>query len=172
MAEKKLSLPEKKKRLTRIKNTLFFSEFLSVITPFVIIGAVNYNDYFVEYDGTRMSIACMLAIALMGISVWLVSKKKFTNSFITLIVGWYAVAFIFFLMGKIVNDIAVIMFIGGSGILGAYGLDIANKKVSVKLEDVKKDMKAAQSSLNQEEYKEELKQQEQEKKTIKVRIKK
>ena len=69
----------------------------------------------------------MLALALMGISVWLVSKKKFTNSFITLIVGWYAVAFIFFLMGKIVNDIAVIMFIGGSGILGAYGLDIANK---------------------------------------------
>lgn len=172
MAEKKLSLPEKKKRLTRIKNTLFFSEFLSVITPFVVIGAVNYNDYFVECDGTRMSIACMLALALMGISIWLVSKKKFTNSFITLIVGWYAVAFIFFLMGKIVNDIAVIMFIGGSGIIGAYGLDIANKKVSVKLEDVKKDMKAAQSSLNQEEYKEELKQQEQEKKTIKVRIKK
>lgn len=170
MKEKK-TLPEQKKRLTKIKNTLFFGEFLSLITPFVIIGAVNYNDYFVEYDGTKMSIACMLSLALMGLAVWLVSKKKFTNSFITLIVGWYAVAFIFFLMGKIVNDIAVIMFIGGSGIIGAYGLDIANKKVGAKLEDVKKDMKAAQSSLNQEEYKEELKET-QEKKKVKIRVKK
>lgn len=173
--KKRLTLPEKKKRLSRIKNTVAFSEFLSVITPFVVIGAVNYNDYFVEYDGVRMSIACMLAFALMGMAVWLVSKKKFTNSFISLIIGWYVVAFIFFLLGRIINDIAVIMFVGGSGIVGAYGLDIFNKKKIIPdLEQVIKNMKDAESSLSQEEYKEQLKEQveEKEKRKVKVRIKK
>ena len=171
MEKKQLTLPQKKKRLSRVSKGLFAGEFLSVITPFFIIGAVNYNEYFVEYDGTKMSIACMLSLALMGIAVWLVSKKKFENSFISLIIGWYAVAFILLLMGSIINDIATIMFIGGSGIVAAYGLDIANKKVGKKLESIKETMKAAENEIAKEEYKEELKEQETTKK-IKVRIKK
>ena len=171
MKEKKTLTPtNQKKRLTRISRGLFAGEFLSVITPFAIIGGVNYNEYFVEYDGTRMSIACMLAFALMGIAVWLVSKKKFENSFISLIIGWYAVAFIFFLLGKIVNDIAVIMFIGGSGIVGAYGLDLANKKVNKKINELKDAMKAAENEITKEAYKEELKEAE-EKKKVRIRVK-
>ena len=170
--KKKLTLPEQKKKLSRLHRAIPFTEFASAITPFFVIGAVNYNDYFVEFDGARMSIACVLATMLAGIAVFLVSKKKLSDSFVTLVVGWYAAAFIFYLIGRIVNDIATIMFIGGSGLVGACVLDVVDKKkIGPKLQDVIKDMKAAESSLNQEEYKEQLKQAEETKK-IKVRIKK
>lgn len=163
-----LTPTQKKKRLSKIKTGLFAGEFLSVITPFFIIGAVNYNKYFVEYDGTKMSLACVLATVVMGVAVWLVSSKKFKGSFISLIIGWYVVAFIFFLLGTIINDIAVIMFIGGSGIVGAYGLDFANIKVGAKIEELKTAMKSAESEMTKDAYKEELKESEEKKVKIKV----
>ena len=84
MKEKKSLTPsQQKKRYQKIKWACFGGEFLSIITPFVAIGIVNFNEYFIDYDGTRMSIACVLALALMGVAVWLVSKKKFTNSFVS-----------------------------------------------------------------------------------------
>lgn len=171
MAKKELTPTQQKKRYQKIKWACFGGEFLSLITPFVAIGIVNYNKYFVEYNGTKMSLACMLAIALMGIAVWLVSAKKFKASFISLIIGWYAIAFIFFLLGTIINDIATIMFIGGTGIVGAYGLDIASNAADKKMKKIIDGIEAANQEMTKDAYKEEVKQAE-EKKTIKVRIKK
>ena len=146
----------------------FVGEFFSVMTPFAIMGIVNYEEYFVEYNGTKMSIAASLAAILMGLAIWLVSKKKFENSFITLIIGWFAVAGIFALMGQIITDIANIMFFGGIGILGAFGLDILSKHELKEAEKIKKAMDQAVEENTVEEYKEEL----ETKKKKKVRIKK
>lgn len=161
---------QKKKQLKTISNLCFAGEFVSIFTPFITIGIVNYNEYFVEYSGTKMSIAAVLAAILMGLATWLVAKKKFENSFITLIIGWFTVAFIFFLLGQIINDIAMIMFYGGIGILGAYGLDIASKKTSAEAEKIDKAIERAKEDINVESYKEEIK--EKETKKIKVKIKK
>ena len=145
----------------------FGGEFVSVLAPFIAIGIVNYDKYFVQYDGTKMSIAAVLTAALMGLATWLVSKKKFENSFITLIIGWFSVAFIFLLLGQIINDIAMIMFYGGIGILGAYGLDIGSKESMKKANKIQEAIDQAVKENTVDDYKEELK----EKETKKVRIK-
>jgi len=165
--KKKLTPTQRYKRLKATQYACFGGEFLSVIAPFITIGIINFNDYFVEYNGTRVSIAFMLALAVMGMAVYLVSKKKFENSFISLIVGWLAITVIFFLLGKIITDISWIMLYGLIGILGAYGLDIASKKASEKADKIKQGMELA----NQEEIKEEYREEKASKK-VKVKVKK
>lgn len=165
--KKKLTPSQKYKRLKATQYICFGGEFISVITPFIIMGIVNFDEYFVEYNGTRVSIAFILALSLMGIAVWLVSKRKFENSFITLIVGWLAITVIFFLLGKIITDISWIMLYGLIGILGAYGLDIASAKASESAKKIKDGMELA----NQEEIKEEYKAEKIEKEEKKVRVK-
>ena len=163
--EKKTRTPTQKKRAyQRGKWIAFGGEFVSVIMPFVIIGAVKYQDYFVEYSGTKMSIAAALSFALMGIATWLVASNKFKNSFIVLIIGWLAVDFIFFMMGKIINDISWIMLFGAIGILGAYGLDILSKQLDKKAQEIQKGIDAAKEEQVKEEYKEEIKEEKQAKK--------
>lgn len=158
MAKSKQRTPTQLKRhYKRVKNTCFAGEFLSVAAPFVTIGIVNYDKYFVEYNGTKMSIACIMAMALMGLAVWLVSKKKFSNSFITLIVGWAMVTCIFYLLGSIINDIATIMLFGLIGILGAYGLDIASAKADAKAKEVETAIKRAEQDNMVDAYKQEKK---------------
>lgn len=166
--KKSLTPTQKKKHYKRIKRACFVGEFASVITPFMIIGIVNYNKYFVEYDGTKMSIACVLAAAIMGLALWLVASKKFTNSFITLIIGWATVDLIFWLLGQIITDIATIMLFGLIGIIGAYGLDIGSAAADKKAKFIDDAMKQAESEITKEEYKEEVEQ----KQKVKVRIKK
>lgn len=166
--KKKLSPSQRYKQLKTIQYACFGGEFISVLTPFIIVGIVNFNEYFVEYNGTRVSIACALAFSLMGIAVFLVSKKKFDNSFITLIVGWLAITIIFFLLGKIITDISWIMLYGLIGILGAYGLDIASAKAEERAKKIKDGMELA----NQEEIKEEYRAEKETKKTVKVKVKK
>lgn len=155
---------EKYRTYKKVQYFCFGGEFLSVLAPFITIGIVNYEEYFVEFNGTRMSIACALACSIMGIAVWLVSKKKFNNSFITLIVGWLAVTVIFFLLGKIINDIAWIMLFGLIGILGAYGLDIASAQASKKADKIKEGIELAEKEDVRDAYKEEKK--------VKVKVKK
>ena len=173
MANKKT--PTQRMKSYKASSRLCFAgEFLSVMTPFLIIGVAKYQDYFVEYNGTKMSLAATLAAVIMGLAIWLVAKKKFENSFITLIIGWFAVDGIFYLMGQIINDIAFIMLFGGIGILGAFGLDILSKKLDKKAEDIKKAIETANQENTVDEYKEELAEREnrKKKKKFKVKIKK
>lgn len=169
--KKQLTPTQQKKKYKKIKRICFAGEFASVITPFVIIGIVNFNKYFVEYDGTKMSIACGLAFALMGLALWLVASKKFNNSFVTLIVGWAVVDFIFWMIGQVIMDIAMIMFFGLIGLLGAYGLDIASAQADKKLQKVTDAINQAEKDMTVEAYKEE-KIEEAEKKKVKIKIKK
>ena len=168
--KEKLTPSKRYKRLRTTQRLCFGGEFLSVLAPFITIGIVKYDDYFAEYNGTRVSIAFVLALAVMGIAVYLVSKKKFENSFISLIVGWLATTVIFFLMGKIITDIAWIMLYGLIGILGAYGLDIASNVAKKKADKIREGMELA----NQEEIKEEYRAEKAEKaaKKVKVKVKK
>ena len=118
-----------------------------------------------------MSVAAVMAAAVMGLAVWLTSKKKFTNTYISLIVGWAAVTAIFFLMGQIINDIAYIMLFGLIGLLGAEGLDIVSAKYEKKAEQIQKGIDAAEEEMIKDAYIQETKEKE-EKKTVKVKIKK
>ncbi len=169
MAKKEKTPTQLKRKYKALHYTCFGGEFLSVFAPFVSIGIINYEKYFIEFDGTRMSIAGFLAVSLMGLATWLVAKKKFTNSYITLIVGWATITVIFFLLGEIINDIAYIMLFGLIGFLGAFGLDIASAQFDKKANEIQSGIDEARKQMTTEAYREELSQKEQKKK---IKIKK
>ena len=138
MAEKKkMTVAQKQKTYRTLQYTCVGGEFISALTPFIVIGAVHFDEWFKSEDGWKIGLGGALALALMGIAVFLVTAKKekeskVTNGWITLLVGWFAVAFIFVLLANIMDQIAVIMFWGGLGLAGAFGLDMTSKAMKKK----------------------------------------
>ena len=103
-------------------------EVLSILTPFITLGIVYGDEWFTTEAGWKIGLGGGLALALCGIAVWLFTAKKekeskITNGWITLIVGWFAIAFIFVLLESIMAQISSIMLWGGLGLLTAAGLD-------------------------------------------------
>lgn len=144
MAKKEKTAIQKQRTYRTLQYTCVGGEFLSIITPFIILGAVNAEEWFKSSDGWKIGLGGSLALALMGLAVFLVTKKKegeskITAGWITLIVGWFAVDFIFVLLANIMDQISTIMLFGGIGLLGAFGLDIVSKQVFKVRADLYKD---------------------------------
>lgn len=171
MAKKQKTVKQQKKTYKRLGHLCFVSEFGSVFAPFIAIGIVNYEKYFIQYNGTKISIGFALAMVIMGIATWLVAKKEFKQSFITLLVAWAMVTGILFLIKEILNDICYIMLFGWLGLVGAYGLDLGKKALYKKADRIDAQIKAAEDENTKEQYKQEFAK-EQEAKKIKVKIKK
>lgn len=169
--KKPLTPTQQKKKYKTISLACFLGQFASVAAPFIVIGIVNFNEYFVEYDGVKMSIASIIAATIMGLAIWLVSKKKLENSYIVLIVGWAAVTGIFFLIGKIIEDIKYIMAFGLIGLVGALVLDKGAEKAEDKADQIQKGIDAAKEQMTKDAYIDEINQ-EKEKKTIKIKRRK
>lgn len=145
---KKAKTPKQlKRKYKRLSNLCFASEFISVFAPYIAIGIVNYDKYFIQYNGTKISVGFVLAMIVMGVATFLVSKKKFSGSFITLIIGWAMVTGILFLIKELLSDICYIMLFGGIGILGAYGLDIGSKKLGKKAIKIQKGIDSAEEQI-------------------------
>ena len=161
MAKKPLTAKQKQNKYRALQYSTFVGEFISIILPFVIMGAVNYEDWFVSESGWKVGLGGTLALALLGIAVLLVTKKKedekITSGYIALIIGWFAVAFIFVLLASIIEQIAMIMFFGGIGILGAFGLDMTSKNFKAKAEMYKGSIQRAQDKALEEQAMEEIK---------------
>lgn len=151
-----------KKKYRAIEWGCFAGEFVSVAAPFVAIAIVNYDKYFVEYDGIKMSTSFFMALAVMGFAIWGVAKKKLQNSFITFMIMWATVAFIFQMMGEMILDISTIMWFGLIGLAVAYGLDLGSKAAKKKKEKVI----SAYEQADKEEMVEAIK----EEKKIKVKV--
>ena len=158
------SVKKQKTKYAAIEWSCFVGEFIAITTPFIAIGIANYDKYFVQYDGVRMSIAFIMAMAVMGMAIFLISKKKLENSYITLLIGWAVMAFIFQMLGQMILDLATIMWFGLIGLGGAFGLEIVSKQAKKKKESIKDAMAQANKEEMVEQYKEEKK--------IKVKVKK
>ena len=161
MEKKPLTATQKKNKYRALQYVTFGSEFLSIITPFIAMGIVNHEEWFYQEDGWKIGLGGSLALALMGIAVFLVSKKKeenskITNSYISLIVGWFAVAFIFMLLADIMSQMSIIMLFGGIGLCGAFGLDIASKDFKAKADAYKEVIKKAKQNVIQQEVEKDL----------------
>lgn len=161
MAEKKpLTAKQKQTKYRALQYVTFGSEFLSIITPFIALGIVNHEEWFYNEDGWKIGLGGSLALAIMGIAVFLVTKKKednkATNGYIALIVGWFAVAFIFVLLADIMSQISTIMFFGGIGLCGAFGLDIASKDFKAKADTYKDAIKEAKKNVLKQEIEKDL----------------
>ena len=159
--EKKLTAKQKQTRYRALQYTTFAGEFVSIFTPFIVMGCVNAQDWFYNEGGWKVGLGGTLALALLGIAVFLVGKKKedekITGGYITLIVGWFAVAFIFLLLTDILDQITTIMMFGGLGLLCAFGFDLASKSFKAKADAYKDTIAKAKTDVIKEEVENELK---------------
>lgn len=161
MEKKPLTATQKKNKYRALQYLTFGSEFLSIVIPFVTMGIVNHEEWFYQEDGWKIGLGGSLALALMGIAVFLVTKKKEENSklangYISLIVGWFAVAFIFMLLADIMSQMSMIMFFGGIGLCGAFGLDLLSKDFKAKADAYKEVIKKAKQNVIQQEVEKDL----------------
>lgn len=165
--KKQLTIKQKLNRERAAQYTLFAGQFAVLPVPFAIMAAVNADEWFVTNpEGWKIGLGGAIAIALMGIIMFIVSAKKenenLTGGYVALLVGWYAFAFVAMLLEKIMHEIYVIMMIGGSGMLAAFGLDQGSKVFKKKADKHKKQLEKAEEDLGVEQAKEEM---------IKVRVK-
>ena len=151
-----------------LQYTCVGGEIISALTPFIILGAVNADKWFKSSEGWKVGLGGTLALALMGIAIFLVTQKKekeskVTDGWITLIVGWFMVAFIFVLLANIMDQIATIMLFGGIGLCGAFGFDLTSKSFQAKADLYKETINESKKDKLKEQIKQEI---EEEKKKV------
>lgn len=138
MAKKKFSELSPAQKYTKLRNkgyTFLALKWVSILSPYVVIGIVNFEDYFVEADGVKMSLGCILAAIVAGISIANETKE---NKRISGLVGW-AIAFalcIFF--QALLNDLLLIIGCGFAGQLIGAGFEIGSKTELEKADIYKK----------------------------------
>ena len=127
MARKKfdeLTPVEKYKRLRNQGYTCMAMKWLSILSPYLIIGIVNFEDYFIEADGVKMSLGCVLAAIVAGISIANETKE---NKKINGIVGW-AIAFaLIFFFQSLLQDLLLIVGCGFIGQLVGAGFQLGSE---------------------------------------------
>lgn len=165
MAKKQLTAKQKQTKYRALQYTTFVSEFISIFTPFIVMGIVNKDEWFTTEEGWKVGLGGSLALALLGLAVLGLMKKKeedkkegekFTYGFISLIVGWFAVAFVFMLLASIMEQITTIMLFGGFGLIGAFGLDLASHNFKDKADLYKKTIQAAKENVVKQQVEEDL----------------
>ena len=164
---KETTIKKRKNKYRALSYSFTAGEYVSVATPYAVMAAVNADEWFVfNPEPWKVGLGGALGMALMALSVFLVTKKKenakLTDGMIGLVIGWYAVAFVFFLLAKINMEIYTIMFYGGFGLLGALGLNVGSKYYGKQADRMKEAITSATADLDKEQAREEI---------IKVRIK-
>lgn len=162
MKEKKnKTIKQQKNKERAAQYALFASEFAVIPIPFVVMAAVNWEEWFAyNPGGWKIGLGGTIAIALMSLAALMVSSmkedKRITGGFVAIVMVWYTLAFIALLLSEILAEIYKIMFIGGSGLLAAFGLDLGSKQMKKKADLHKSAIVEAQKELNKEQAKEEI----------------
>ena len=135
--KKQLTFKQKAKKEKRIANLLFASEFISIPTPFIIMGIVNQEEWFATSESSwAICIGGTIAIGLMSFISLLVALKKenkeITGGYLAIIIGYYMLGAIAWLLESIMSQIKEIIFISGTGLMGAMVLDYESKQYKKK----------------------------------------
>lgn len=173
--EKKLTIKQKYRRYKSIQYGLVGGEYISTLLPYGIMAIVNQEEWFVlNPEPWKVGLGGAIGMVLLALAMFLITKKrdneKLTNGMIALLIGWYAVTFVFFLLAQINMEIYKIMAYGGLGLMGALGLDIGSKNFEKKASSLKTAMNKAQENLDTEQATEEILEQEKKKKKNKVAV--
>ena len=166
--KKPLTIKQQAKKKKNISRLLFAGEFVAIPTPFIIMGGVNFNEWFINNpEGWRIGLGGGIGIALMSFVALMVALKKenkeITGGYLAIIFGYYMLGFIAMLLAEILTQIYQIIFITGTGLISAMGLDVASKKEKAKADKHFKAIDNAQLELDTQQAKEEI---------VRVRIKK
>lgn len=112
---------EKYKRLRNQGYTCLAMKWVSILSPYLIIGAVNFEDYFQEANGIKMSMGCILAAIVAGIAI---SNETKDNKKINGIVGWVIAFALVYFFQSILQDLLLIVGCGLIGQLVGAGFEI------------------------------------------------
>ena len=170
MSEKKpLTIKQQYRRAKRIKYALVGGEYGATLLPYGIMAIVNREEWFVyNPEPWKVGLGGSIGMVLLALAMFLITKKrdneKLTNGMVALLIGWYAVTFVFFLLAQINMEIYKIMGYGGLGLLGAVGLDVGAKYFDKKASSLKSAMTQAQTNLETEQATKEILEQETKKK--------
>lgn len=128
MANKKNEIQLEANKYRKIRYGCIGAEFISSIAPLVTIALINKDKYFVEFDGTKISIAMFMAMAFMGFSIWAITKKKLENTMISLILKLAIFAFIVTMCEQILHDLSLILWMTVVGLCIAQGFEFGAEK--------------------------------------------
>ena len=140
---------------------MFGSEYVATLLPYGIMAIVNRDEWFVYNPETwKVGLGGAIGIALLSLSIFLITKKKenekITNGMISLVIVWYACAFVFFLLAKINMEIYKIMAYGGLGLIAVIGLEVERKNFENKANQLEESLKEADKKLKVEQATKEL----------------
>ena len=173
--KKELTIKQQKKRYKTYKYLMVCGEYISALLPFGIMAIVNREEWFVyNPEPWKVGLGGAIGMTLLALAMFLITKKrdneKLTNGMIAMLIGWYAVTFVFFLLAQINMEIYKVMSYGGLGLLAAVGLDVGSKYFDKKATDLDRAMKQAETNLQTEQATKEILEQEKKKEKKKVVI--
>ena len=159
--KKPLTATQKKNRYRTLQYVYRGGEYLAILSPYIIMGGIYFDEWFRNNeDSWKIGLGGALALAILGIAVFLISKKKedtkVTDGYISLILGWFAVSFIFMLLATIMDQIATIMFFGGLGLMTGFGLDMLSKSYKTKADLYVEAIKKVQGENREEEVRQQI----------------
>lgn len=169
--KKSLTPTQQKRRYKTLSKACLFGQFGSLVAPFITIGLIKFNDYFVEYDGWKISIAGVMAAFVMGIIVLTVTNKKIKNSYGTIIICIAIITACLFLIERIIYDLKFILIGALVGLCGALGLEKEGENLENKAEKIQKGIESAEEQITRDAYLEEQEERN-DKRTIKVKVRK
>ena len=169
MADKNLTIKQRYKKYRAYQYGLVGGEYVSTLLPYGIMAIVNQEEWFVlNPEPWKVGLGGAIGMVLMALAMFLITKRKdnakLTDGMIALVIGWYAVTFVFFLLAQINMEIYKIMAYGGLGLLGALGLDVGSKNFEKKANELKEAMNNAKTNLNTEQATREILEEEKKKK--------
>ena len=171
--KKELTIKQQKKRYKTYKYLMVGGEYISALLPFGIMAIVNREEWFVyNPEPWKVGLGGAIGMTLLALAMFLITKKrdneKLTNGMIAMLIGWYAVTFVFFLLAQINMEIYKVMAYGGLGLLAAVGLDVGSKYFDKKATDLDRAMKQAETNLQTEQATKEILEQEKKKKKVAI----
>ena len=159
--KKPLTLKQKQTKYRALQYTTFVGKYLALLTPFIVMGCVNAQDWFYQEEGWKVGLGGTLALALLGIIMTLVTKDETRDNKnlgkIALVMGWFTATFIIILFEDILNQMATIMIFGSIGLCAAVGIDFANKDFKNKAELYKTTLVEGKKEILKEQVKKEYK---------------
>ena len=136
---------EKYVRLRNQGYTCMAMKWISILSPYLVIGIVNFEEYFQETNGVKMSLGCILAAIVAGVAI---ANETKDNKKINGLVGWVIAFTLAVLFQSILQDLVLILGCGLVGQLVGKGFEIGSEVQLEKADLYKK------ANIQSEAYKE------------------